>query len=279
MKTCFLFMILSILTSCSMQKTKGVSLEQALSMSGENQAELEKVLEYYKNDSIKLEAARYLIRNMPFHFSRMEYFVSPEGERYVPDIRNFTDNQAVKRHCDSLQEKGYTIRKEIVYDIKALHSDYLIRNIDLAFQAWQKPWAKDISFEGFCRYILPSRAEVEPASDMRQELMEYYLPLIDSGKARNAFEACMIINKQFINDLKYKETGRSLLPVPDSIVRHVPQPRHEHDQPSDSLFQSDLQVFVERIFGTSRHPFLPVCCVPCCEIPALRLRVCRRESA
>ena len=52
MKTCFLFMILSILTSCSMQKTKGVSLEQALSMSGENQAELEKVLEYYKNDSL-----------------------------------------------------------------------------------------------------------------------------------------------------------------------------------------------------------------------------------
>ena len=202
MKTCFLFMILSILTSCAIQKIKGVSLEQALSMAGENRAELEKVLEYYKNDSIKLEAARYLIRNMPFHFSRMEYFVSPEGERYVPDIRNFTDNQAVKRHCDSLQEKGYTIRKEIVYDIKALHSDYLIRNIDLAFQAWQKPWAKDISFEGFCRYILPYRAEVEPASDMRQELMEYYLPLIDSGKARNAFEACMIINKQFINDLK-----------------------------------------------------------------------------
>jgi hypothetical protein len=207
MKTCFLFMILSILTSCSMQKTKGVSLEHALSMAGENRVELEKVLEYYKNDSLKLEAARFLIRNMPFHFSRMESFVSTEGERYVPDIRNFTDNQAVKRHCDSLQGKGYTIRKEIVYDIKALHSDYLIRNIDLAFQAWQKPWAKDISFEGFCRYILPYRAEVEPASDMRRELMDYYLPLIDSGKARNAFEACMIINKQFINDLKYKETG------------------------------------------------------------------------
>ena len=65
-------------------KNKGVSLEQALSMSGENQAELEKVLEYYKNDSIKLEAARYLIRNMPFHFSRMEYFVSPEANDMYP---------------------------------------------------------------------------------------------------------------------------------------------------------------------------------------------------
>ena len=43
MKTCFLFMILSILTSCAIQKIKGVSLEQALSMAGENRAELEKV--------------------------------------------------------------------------------------------------------------------------------------------------------------------------------------------------------------------------------------------
>ena len=64
MKTCLLFVILSILTSCSMQKTKGVSLEHALSMAGENRAELEKVLEYYKNDSLKLEAARFLIRYM-----------------------------------------------------------------------------------------------------------------------------------------------------------------------------------------------------------------------
>ena len=71
MKTCLLFVILSILTSCSMQKPKGVSLEHALSMAGENRVELEKVLEYYKNDSLKLEAARFLIRNMPFHFSRM----------------------------------------------------------------------------------------------------------------------------------------------------------------------------------------------------------------
>lgn len=105
-----------------MQKTKGVSVEQALSMAGENRGELEKVLEYYKNDSLKLIATRYLIRNMPFHFSRMEYFVSPEGERYVPDIRNFTGNKAVKRHCDSLQEKGYTIKKEIVYRIRMVEA-------------------------------------------------------------------------------------------------------------------------------------------------------------
>ncbi|WP_233427019.1 hypothetical protein [Parabacteroides johnsonii] len=69
-------MILSFLTSCTIQKTKGISLEQALSMSGENREELEKVLEYYKNDSLKLEAARFLIRNMQFHFSRMEFRIA-----------------------------------------------------------------------------------------------------------------------------------------------------------------------------------------------------------
>lgn len=95
---------------------------------------------------------------MPFHFSRVEYFLSREGKQYVPDITNFPDEQAVKSHCDSLQNKGYTIEKDIIYDIKKLTSDFLIRNIDLAFQVWKEPWAKEVSSNDFCRYILPYRA-------------------------------------------------------------------------------------------------------------------------
>ena len=44
-------------------------LEEALNLAGENRPELERVLEYYKDDSLKLEAARFLIRNMPGHYS------------------------------------------------------------------------------------------------------------------------------------------------------------------------------------------------------------------
>ncbi|MFQ9020847.1 MAG: hypothetical protein ACLR6J_04840 [Parabacteroides merdae] len=40
-------------------------------------------------------------------------------------------------------KKGCTIEEEVSLRHQALHSDYLIRNIDLAFQAWQKPWAKE----------------------------------------------------------------------------------------------------------------------------------------
>lgn len=208
-----------MLTSCFLQESKDIRMEQALSMAGENRKELEKVFEHYKDDTLKSKAVQYLIVNMLFHFSRVEYFLSPEGKQYVPDITNFPDPQAVKKHCDSLQTKGYTIEKKIIYDIKTLNSDYLIRNIDLAFLVWQKPWAKEVPFDDFCRYILPYRAQTEPISDSRKKLMEHYLPLIDSGQANNSFEACMIINAQFNKTLKYKKTESPLYPTIDETLR------------------------------------------------------------
>lgn len=213
MKYKFLLIILFslLLTACQSEVDK--RLAYAFDLAGDNHIELEKVLEHYKNDSLKQKAARYLIYNMPFHFSRMEYFMSPDGEQYIPDVAAFPDDKVMKRYCDSLQSSGYRIQKEIIYDVKTLSSDYLIRNIDLAFKVWQKPWAQALAFDDFCRHLLPYRAQTEPASDMRRELMEHYLPLLDSAHVNNAFDACMIINAQLMKDLKYKETGSPLYPT------------------------------------------------------------------
>lgn len=54
---------LVFICACSSQKEK--RLEQALLFAGKNRGELEKVLVHYNNDLEKLEAARFLIRNMP----------------------------------------------------------------------------------------------------------------------------------------------------------------------------------------------------------------------
>lgn len=43
-------------------------LEYALSQAGDNRKELEYVIKYYEGDSLKREAARFLIRNMVYHF-------------------------------------------------------------------------------------------------------------------------------------------------------------------------------------------------------------------
>ena len=53
--------------SCSSSEKE--QLETALVFADTNRAELEKVLEYYKNDSLKLKAAIYLIENMPLYYT------------------------------------------------------------------------------------------------------------------------------------------------------------------------------------------------------------------
>lgn len=209
----YLVFLIYLLSSCSISKTDKVNIEQVLSMSGENRSELEKVLEYYKNDTLKLKAAQYLILNMPFHFSKVEYFLSPEGEQYRLDTRKFPNEHAVKRHCDSLRAKGYRIERKIIYDNKALRSDFLIQNIELAFDAWKKPWARETSFNDFCRYILPYRSQNEEISNLREKLMHKYMPLLDSAKVWNSLDACMIINKLLEEKLHSKETGSPLQPT------------------------------------------------------------------
>ena len=65
--TCFIesLVILLLLVSCNHDQ----KLEYALKASGPNRHELERVLDYYKGDSLKFTAACFLIENMPGHCS------------------------------------------------------------------------------------------------------------------------------------------------------------------------------------------------------------------
>lgn len=51
--------------SCRTQEEK--RLEEVLSLPLANKEELQKVLDHYKDDSLKYQAVCFLIRNMPFH--------------------------------------------------------------------------------------------------------------------------------------------------------------------------------------------------------------------
>ena len=54
--------VVSFLMACNSSNSK--RLEQALLFAGDNRGELEKVLTHYENNPEKLEAAKFLIRNM-----------------------------------------------------------------------------------------------------------------------------------------------------------------------------------------------------------------------
>lgn len=74
--------IVLLLSSCGSREEN--ELRSSLNKAGRNRTELESVLSHYSkdSDSRKLEAARFLIRNMQYHYTR----TSPEIVRYYEQM-------------------------------------------------------------------------------------------------------------------------------------------------------------------------------------------------
>lgn len=64
----FITYIIILIFTCSCTFKKDNRLEYALRFAESNRTELEKVLDHYSTDPEKLEAARFLIENMPYHY-------------------------------------------------------------------------------------------------------------------------------------------------------------------------------------------------------------------
>lgn len=146
-------------------------LRHVLTWAGENKTELEKVLEHYRNDSLKLEAAKFLIRNMPgnvaydstnlykyrpilFRFDSLKQREKTEQINALDTINNewasFIQNKSV----------SHDIYSQLNQDLYTISSDYLIENIDQSFDAWQKTSFRDsVDFETYLQYILPYRRQ------------------------------------------------------------------------------------------------------------------------
>lgn len=143
-----------------------------MQQAGENRAELEKVLAHYRNDpsdSLKYRAAEYLIRYMPFHTS-----VGGAYEAYydiVDSLLSLPDRTGVmkqiERVSDSLKPQVYTQR-----DIQVVSADYLIRNIEAAFDDWRHTgWAYHLDFDQFCEYLLPYKCiDTQPLDNWREAM-------------------------------------------------------------------------------------------------------------
>ena len=72
---------------------------------------------------------------------------------------------------DKLEETGAKVR---VMDSEVVDADYLAENIEYAFKAWELPWARDLSFEEFCRYLLPYKMGNEAPERWRAAVWEEF---------------------------------------------------------------------------------------------------------
>ncbi len=146
---------------------------------GDHRVELDRVLEHYQNvdrDPQKLEAAEFLIANMEGHGYTIAGFYDTDRNEVPYNALDYPNYKEARNAIDNLETEHGELavrRKQFDKDIDIITSEYLIENIDLAFKAWrEKPWAKDISFNIFCEYILPYRGSNEPINSWRADCME-----------------------------------------------------------------------------------------------------------
>lgn len=172
-----IIMLAGILLSCGNEPDE-VLLEQALQFAGVNRPELEKVIAHYADDSLKLEAAKFLIRNMPGHYSYEDTSVVIRYSQAVDSLLTAMRDSAHHVTRDSINACARRMgidRQKKVQDIHIIKADYLIRNIDDAFNTWRGLWGQHLDFDRFCEMILPYKVEeLQLLDDWRFRLKDFY---------------------------------------------------------------------------------------------------------
>ena len=218
-------LFLPLLFSCHRESNSG-NLERALELAGENRIELEKVLEHYGKDpadSLKLKAAGFLIENMDTYF----FITSPELEAYyntldsIFTLNNWDDYISEEQEILLSQMNGPNSNKfKIIPDLQYVSAEFLIDNIDRAFEAWKSPFAKELSFEDFCEYLLPYKANPVDRPDFwRSVYRNTFYPYIKSG-----LETILLLDSSLIfHHPAIELNGENYFSIPDNLFDTVPE--------------------------------------------------------
>ncbi len=202
MKYINFLLFIFVLTACGTPEFKQPEdVTAVLELAGDNRAELEKVIQHYKDNGevIKEEAAYFLIGNMEGHSYIKYLLVDTAGKEVDFDVLNYPDYKHMVAGWDSVESKIGDIHNKvdtIIKDYSVITADYLIENIYLAFEAWNNnPWAKRLSFDQFCEYVLPYRGSSEPLDEWRAYFVNQFSWVKDSlTDPTDPLEAATIIN-------------------------------------------------------------------------------------
>lgn len=150
LKCLIVFAVLAV-CSCSYDQ-----VDVALRLAGDNRSELERVLRYFEKtgDKEKIAASRFLIGNMPGHKSMRgayeEYWDEADRTLSASD-----GSLSILDSLEALKEK-YDGRIYYDFDLNYISADYLIHDIETAFDQWRNgEWARHLTFDEFCEWLLP----------------------------------------------------------------------------------------------------------------------------
>ena len=156
-------------------------IASVLDSAGSNRSELEAVLDHYKtkdNNPQKLQAAEFLIKNMPAHYS----YAGDEIYEYYDYAARILANKSLspEQQRDSLlfitDLKYRDLPGQIVSDAQIIKADYLIKNIDASYDRWVNcDWASQITFDEYLEWLLPYKAiELQEMDAWRDTLLAHF---------------------------------------------------------------------------------------------------------
>jgi hypothetical protein len=182
-------------------------VERVLQKAGSNRSELEKALQYFskKQDPLQFKAVCFLIANMDIHYSDTYFWADSSGEKVPFNELDYPDFTTALHAFDDLkkQHPGLHPVPFRYRDIDSIQADFIIDNVERAFDCWKRPWARFLNFDDFCEYLLPYRASVEPLQNWRKTYQQRFAWIQDSAKGKpvDSTLACLAadVKKWFTN--------------------------------------------------------------------------------
>lgn len=226
----FLLLILlgSFSQSCLKSKKPGIPLDvvEIIQNTGFNRVELTKTIAKYfeSGDSLKLESAYFLIRNMERQYS-VEYQLTDSNENIIEiNPLGFADEESFLKYWDSLETNTNGLvynAKKYMLDRDTITYEILTSTIENSIEARNYSWAKAYDNIIFFKYILPYRIGNEQIEDWRSFLSHEFSWVEDSaGKDASADEVAKIVNNYVNRNFSYD-------------LRHLKNP---HEQKLEDLF-------------------------------------------
>lgn len=156
MKKNVIIVLLAMLVSACADGNSGLKL--AMESAGSNAGQLQAVLDFYADSSFeKRQAARFLIENLPAHYSyadssRLCYYAMA-GDILKSGLTPERQRDSLLILSDNVFQ-GMELRT--VADNTFISSVYLIKNMERAFALRDScPWASHMDFNEFLEYVLP----------------------------------------------------------------------------------------------------------------------------
>ena len=223
---CLSAVLMLALFACGCGSRNDRYLDYALEQAGANRGELEAVLEHYTTvdaDSEKYAAARFLIENMPGHYSYKSDLVN---DYYDLAIKIFSSDLTPKEQRDTLlalsDSRFYRLGSDFIQDVRIIKADFLIDNIDKAFSVWRNNrWARHLTFDEFCEWLLPYKCvELQSMDGWRDTLSAKFSNDIshmdyDDESYDSPFRAVNVVRGELIRKIKpvgmYNRNGYPML--------------------------------------------------------------------